>query len=73
MNHEKIYSAVVAKLGSQAKLARVLGKHESTVSYWRRSGIPAEIAVSLEKATNGLVPRWLCRPDLWDHPKPGKR
>jgi DNA-binding transcriptional regulator YdaS (Cro superfamily) len=69
MNNAKTYDAVVAQIGSQAELARLLGKRQSTVSYWRKSGIPAEQAVSLEKATKGMIPLWVSRPDLWSRPK----
>lgn len=68
MNWDKTYEAVIAKVGTQAELARLLGKSPSTVSYWRKSGIPAEMAVLLEKATKGAVPLWLSRPDLWSRP-----
>jgi DNA-binding transcriptional regulator YdaS (Cro superfamily) len=72
MNYETSYNAVVETLGSQAELARILGKRQSTVSYWRKSGIPAEMAVLLEKASGGVIPLWVSRPDLW--PKPvGKK
>lgn len=69
MDNAKTYNAVVAKLGSQAALARALGKRQSTVAYWRHSGIPAEMAVLLEKKTKGDVPLWLSRPDLWPKPQ----
>jgi plasmid maintenance system antidote protein VapI len=69
MDNERTYEAVIAKLGSQAALARALGKRQSTVAYWRHSGIPAEMAVRLEKKTGGEIPLWLSRPDLWPKPK----
>jgi DNA-binding transcriptional regulator YdaS (Cro superfamily) len=62
------FDRVVEKIGSQARLGELLGKRQSTVSYWAKSGIPAEDAVELERVTNGDVPRWLSRPDLWDAP-----
>lgn len=55
-------------LGSQSAIAELLGVPKSTVSYWSRVGLPAEQAVALEKATEGMVPRWLVRPDLWEQP-----
>lgn len=67
-----MYESVVAKLGSQAELARIVGKRPSTVAYWRKSGIPFEFAVKLQKATKGLVPLSLSRPDLWSQLSSGK-
>ncbi len=62
------FEKVIEKVGSQCKLADLLGIKQSTVSYWAKTGIPAERAVELENATGGLVPRSLARPDLWDAP-----
>jgi DNA-binding transcriptional regulator YdaS (Cro superfamily) len=68
MKSKTAFEEVVAKLGSQTKLANLLGLKQSTVSYWAKTGIPAERAVEIETATDGEVPRWLCRPDLWSRP-----
>ena len=68
MTSKTAFNEVIARLGSQAKLANLLGIKQSTVSYWAKTGIPAERAVEIESATDGLVPRWLCRPDLWPAP-----
>ena len=58
---------VLSRVGSQARLAELLGTKQSTVSYWAKSGLmPAEQAVELERVTNGEIPRWIARPDLWD-------
>jgi DNA-binding transcriptional regulator YdaS (Cro superfamily) len=61
---------VISKLGGQAKLAELLGTKQSTVSYWFRcrNAIPAEKAVELERVTDGEIPRWMSRPDLWEPP-----
>ena len=68
MEQKKAFSFVVEKLGSQARLAELIGKRPSTVAYWANTGIPAEAAVALERATDGDIPRWVSRPDLWEHP-----
>jgi len=61
---------VISKLGGQSRLAELLGTKQSTVSYWFRcrNAIPAEKAVELERVTNGEIPRWMSRPDLWEPP-----
>jgi len=66
MTKDEAFSKVVEILGTQAELARLLNARQSTVSYWRITGIPAEQAVELEKASDGRVPRWVSRPDLWE-------
>jgi DNA-binding transcriptional regulator YdaS (Cro superfamily) len=62
------FEIVVEKIGSRAALARLVGRPESTVKYWAKTGIPAEDAIVLEEASNGAIPRWMARPDLWDAP-----
>lgn len=66
MSKEEAFAKVVEILGTQAEIARLLGLRQSSVSYWRITGIPAEQAVELEKASSGKVPRWVSRPDLWE-------
>lgn len=63
---------IIAQLGSQTRLAELLGTSQSTVAYWvKETGqIPAEKAVDLEEKTGGAIPRWVSRPDLWDGPRP---
>ncbi len=34
--------AVIAKFGGASSLARIIGKGQSTISYWRKAGIPAK-------------------------------
>jgi DNA-binding transcriptional regulator YdaS (Cro superfamily) len=66
------FAIVVDKIGSRAALARLLGRPESTVKYWAKTGIPAEDAIVLEMVSEGIVPRWMARPDLWDAPTEAK-
>ena len=68
MEQKTAFLSVVEKLGSQARLAELIGKRPSTVAYWANTGIPAEAAVALERATDGDIPRWVSRPDLWEVP-----
>lgn len=73
MTNENPFDEVVRRVGSQAKLGELVGKRQSTVSYWAKQGlIPAESAVELERATDGAVPRWIARPDLWEEPSEAK-
>ncbi|WP_434779058.1 transcriptional regulator [Neisseria sp. Ec49-e6-T10] len=53
--------------GSQAALGRQLGLQRSAINSWvkKRSIIPAETAISIEKITNGAVSREDLRPDLF--------
>lgn len=53
-------------LGSQKKLALVLGISVQAVNKWVRSGrVPAERVLAVEAATGGKVSRHLLRPDLY--------
>lgn len=39
---------------------------------WRGKRPSPERAIAIEQATNGIVPRWVTRPDLWDAPETQK-
>ncbi|WP_315540425.1 YdaS family helix-turn-helix protein [Eikenella corrodens] len=56
----------IASLGSQAELAKRLGKKRSTINSWvkGRNKIPAEVAVEIEGLRIGVSRKDL-RPDLW--------
>lgn len=53
--------------GSQAELARRIGKKQAHIWNWlyRDSRIPAEVVADIEKATGGKVTREQLRPDLF--------
>ena len=53
--------------GSQAALGRELGLKRTTVNSWvkKRSRMPAEVAVTIEKLTRSTVLREDLRPDLF--------
>jgi plasmid maintenance system antidote protein VapI len=53
--------------GSQAELATRCGCAQQHISKLlnREVSITAEMAVKIEKATEGKIPRWRARPDLW--------
>ncbi|OSI10938.1 MULTISPECIES: transcriptional regulator [Neisseria] len=54
-------------IGSQAALARKLGVQRSTVNSWvkGRNKIPPDVAVRIEKLTDGAIRRQDLRPDLY--------
>lgn len=60
----------VAIAGSQAKLARKIGLTQQQVSRLARGKhkVKAEVAIAIETATSGSVPRWRLRPDIWPAP-----
>ena len=51
------------RVGSQTKLARLLGVTPQVVSLWKLGKIPAERVVAIEAATG--VSRRVLRPDLF--------
>lgn len=50
-------------VGSQQRLAEVLGITPQAVSQWDR--VPAERVIAIERATGGKVTRHELRPDLY--------
>lgn len=57
--------------GSQTRLGEMCGVSQNAIWAAKRAGkVSAELAVSIEQATNGEVPRWKLRPDLWEAPAP---
>ncbi|WP_434776835.1 transcriptional regulator [Neisseria sp. Ec49-e6-T10] len=64
---ESALEKAISYFGSQAALGRKLGVERATVNSWykERNKIPAHIAVSIEKITNGTVSREDVRPDLF--------
>lgn len=53
--------------GSQAELARRIGKKQAHIWNWihRDKQVPAEAVISIEGATEGAVTRTELRPDLY--------
>lgn len=62
--------AAIKAAGSQAELGRRTGYAQQHISKLlnREIAVGAEMAVAIEKATDGRVSRWKLRPDLWDVP-----
>jgi DNA-binding transcriptional regulator YdaS (Cro superfamily) len=64
-------SAAIEIVGSQQKLADAIGVRQQTISkllLGQRSKISAEIAAGIHTATNGQIPKWKIRPDLFEAP-----
>lgn len=64
-------AAAIDFFGSQQKLAKAIGCFsQQTISRaLNRDNDPApELAVAIHTASNGAVPKWLIRPDLFDSP-----
>lgn len=57
----------VELLGSQAELARKIGKKQAHIWNWlhRDRKVPADMAMRIEEATAGKVTRHELRPDLY--------
>jgi DNA-binding transcriptional regulator YdaS (Cro superfamily) len=62
-------AAAVTYAGSQQKLARACGVSQPSISKALASGrLSARLALGVHRATAGLVPASVLRPDLWTHP-----
>jgi DNA-binding transcriptional regulator YdaS (Cro superfamily) len=56
---------IFAKVGGPTAVARLLGITPAAITFWRRSGVPIERCVSIERATKGQLMRWDLRPTDW--------
>lgn len=53
-------------VGSQTKLAKLLGIRSPSISEWRRrQRVPAERCIAIEQATGGKITRYDLRPDVF--------
>jgi len=58
--------AAVAHFGSQGKLARAIGiKQPSVAGALLRGKCSEALAIKIDRATKGKVPKWQLRPDLF--------
>lgn len=52
--------------GSQSELARRCGKKQGHVAYWLKAErVTAEVAILIDAATQGAVPKEKLRPDIF--------
>ena len=66
----------VELVGSQAELARRIGKKQAHIWNWlnRDGRIPADMVLAVERATDGKVSRHELRPDIYPpEPEPEAR
>jgi DNA-binding transcriptional regulator YdaS (Cro superfamily) len=67
----KIIEEAIALLGSEAKLGAAAGKSQNAIWSAKRAGrVSPDLAIGIERATGGQIPRWRLRPDLWSPPGP---
>ena len=68
-----IIAKAVGHFGSQGRLAKAIGSSQSAVSRMLllEIPVPAEVAMAIDQASGGAIPRWKIRPDLWEAPMSG--
>lgn len=67
----ELLQAAISRFGSEAKLGAAAGYSQNAIWSAKRSGrVSAELASAIHEATEGAVPRWQLRPDLWPKPAP---
>jgi DNA-binding transcriptional regulator YdaS (Cro superfamily) len=68
MDYNPVKEAI-SILRTEAALAEACGVTQPSINAAKQRGRPsAELAVKIEMATGGAVPRWKSRPDLWERP-----
>jgi DNA-binding transcriptional regulator YdaS (Cro superfamily) len=61
--------SAIEHFGSEAKLAEAAGVSQPAINKAKKAArVSADLAIKIESATQGAVPRWALRPDLWDRP-----
>ncbi len=61
-----LIQAAIAVAGSEAKLGKLAGFSQNAIWHAKRNGrCSAELAVGIERATNGAIDRSRLRPDLY--------
>ena len=60
------FEKAVKIVGSQYRMAKILGKRQSVIWAWLKRGtVSAEYVLKVEQATGGRVTRHELRPDLY--------
>jgi len=66
MQVRDLIQAAIKKAGSQAKLGKAIGKTQNAVFQAKKRGtVTAEMAVAIERATEGEITKEQLRPDLF--------
>lgn len=58
----------IEHFGGQNKLAKRIGTTQSQVWYWLnrgKNGVPGQVAIAIERASDGKITRSDLRPDLY--------
>lgn len=65
---KEAFRRAIEKAGSQTELARVLATNQSRISYvlTQAKRIPPDIAIAVDKFTNGEIAKHELRPDLFE-------
>ncbi|WP_414468077.1 transcriptional regulator [Methylobacterium currus] len=64
-----LIQAAITILGSEAKLGAACGVTQGAIWKAKKAGrVSGELAVKIDRATNGAIPRHRLRPDLWSPP-----
>jgi len=72
MSNPRPIIRAIEHCGSEAKLAAAAGVSQPAIHKAKNAArVSAELAIKIEAATDGVVPRWQMRPDLWDRPQEG--
>ena len=61
-----LIEAAITMAGSEAKLGKLAGFSQNAIWYAKRNGrCSAELAIGIDRATNGAISRRRLRPDLF--------
>ena len=61
-----LIEAAITMAGSEAKLGKLAGFSQNAIWYAKRNGrCSAELAIGIERATNGAISKHRLRPDIF--------
>lgn len=66
----KALEKAIEVVGSEKALGEACNVTQAAISMAKfRGNVSAKLAIAIESATGGEIPRWQLRPDLWDAPR----
>ena len=69
---QNLFTEAIKIAGSETRLAKAIGFSQHAVWHARQKGRPsAAMAVAIHRFTEGVVPKWHLRPDLFETPHAG--
>jgi len=70
-DHKPALLDAIKLKGNQTALAKAIGVEQAHIWYWlnKAKKFPVEIAIAIEQATHGKVPRSRFRPDIFPERK----